>query len=76
MPRFPVVAFSVLAVATTACRRSPPVPPDTEIEPPTQEDPLDGKELGESKTDEAKIVEPGPAESELRTGDELDTHPR
>lgn len=69
MPPFPVVAFSVLAIATTACRRSPPVPPGTEIEPPTQEDPLDGKELGE---DEAKVVEPGPAESEVRTGDELD----
>lgn len=75
MSRPALVLLSCLVLAPLACRRSPPVPPGTEIEPPTQEDPIDGKEMGEDKTDEAKIVEPGPAESEVRTGDELDTHP-
>ena len=76
MPRRTLVLLASLSLAVLACRRSPPVPPGTEVEPPAQEDPIDGKELGEHAADEAKIVEPGPAESEVRTGDELDTHPR
>jgi hypothetical protein len=74
MPRPALALLAGLLLSPLACRRSPPVPPDVPLEPIVQEDPIeeeagDGRgKIGEDEPDTARIVEPGPAETEVRTG--------
>jgi hypothetical protein len=69
-----IVPLCMLAI--TAC--TPPPRPPEEPQPPepiVHEDPIAGdpaaierEEIGEERLDSARIVEPGPAEAEVRTG--------
>lgn len=77
MFRSSIVAISMLVLALPGCRQEPPSAPEDAYpsEPMTDEDPIDGdpaaierEEIGENYMDNAKVVEPGPAETEVQTG--------
>jgi len=80
MPRLPLTLLPWLLLAIPACRQPPPSPPDDPHppEPVVQEDPIAGdptdiehpEEIGEEHMDRAKLVEPGPAETEVRRHDD------
>jgi hypothetical protein len=78
MFRSSIVAISLLVLALPACRQEPPTPPEDPYPsaPVTDDDPIAGdpadierEEIGEEHTDNAKVVEPGPAETEVQTGE-------
>jgi len=67
-------------LALSACPPPPRPPEDPHPpEPVVREDPIEGdpadiegEELGEDHMDNAKLVEPGPAEAEVRTRESLE----
>jgi hypothetical protein len=80
MPRPPFALLSCLVLAVPACRQPPPIPPEDPQppEPVAQEDPIPGdaadienlEEIGDEHMDSAKVVDPGPAETEVRMGND------
>lgn len=77
MSRTSLALLSCFLLATPACRQPPPNPPDPQPpEPIVQEDPIEGdaadiehpEEIGDEQMDSAKVVSPGPAETEVLTG--------
>lgn len=75
MSRTPLALLSCLLLALPACRQPPPTPPEDPPppDPVVQEDPIAGDpadierpEIGEEHTDSAKVVSPGPAETEVQ----------
>ena len=78
MLRSSLAVLSCLLATVPACRQPPPGPPDDPQppEPVVQEDPIEGnaadienpEEIGEEQMDSAKVVSPGPAETEVLTG--------
>jgi hypothetical protein len=81
MLRSSLVALSLLVLALYGCRQEPPAPPEDAYpsEPMTDEDPIEGdpadiegEELGEDQMDNAKVVDPGPAETEVQTGESFE----
>ena len=85
MSRPSLALLSGLVLTLACCRPSPPNPP-TDPHPPepvVQQDPIEGdpsdiegEEIGEDHMDNAKIVEPGPADAAVGTRNALDTYPR
>jgi hypothetical protein len=80
MLRTSLAVISCLALAVPACRTPPPNPPeDPHPSEPVAQDPIEGDptdiegdEIGEDHTDSAKVVEPGPAETEVQTGESFE----
>lgn len=80
MSRTSLTLLACLALALPACRQPPPTPPEDPHppDPVVQEDPIAGdptdienpEEIGEEHTDSAKIVSPGPAETEVQKGND------
>jgi hypothetical protein len=79
MSRTPFALLSTLLLALPACR-PPPTPPE-DPQPPdpvVTNDPIAGdptdienlEEIGDEQTDSAKIVSPGPAETEVQKGND------
>lgn len=72
---------AILCILALAACMPPPRPPEDPHppEPVVQEDPIEGdpadiegEELGEDHMDNAKVVEPGPAEAEVQTGESFE----
>jgi hypothetical protein len=82
MSRTSLALLSCFLLATPACRQPPPDPPGDPHppEPVVADDPIEGnaadienpEEIGDEQMDSAKIVSPGPAETEVQTGKSLD----
>lgn len=78
MHRALLALLTCLLLALPACRQSSSNPPEegaAPSDPATDVDPLEGEpadiegdEIGEDQLDDAKVVEPGPAESEVQKG--------
>ena len=80
MPRSPFALLSILVLLVPACRQPPPDPPGDPHppEPVVADDPIEGdpadienlEEIGDEQMDSAKIVSPGPAETEVQRGND------